>query len=186
MIPTLPFQPKRVALKNGVEVTLASLDATRAAKLNTLDRRLHDSDVGLIRNPDEFRETPQETVERFEKWLAQKSGLWIIALLDGEIVGEAMLKTHPFRRLAHMAEFSIGVHPDFQGLGMGRALTAACLEWAQSAGLTRVELGVFASNVRAQQLYASLGFEREGIRKNYVRHDDGRYEDDIAMAKIWD
>jgi putative acetyltransferase len=41
---------------------------------------------------------------------------------------------------------------------------------------------VLAENTRAVALYESLGFAREGVRARFVRHPDGRYEDDLIMT----
>ena len=58
------------------------------------------------------------------------------------------------------------------------------LKWAKVQGLTRIELFTFASNLKAQKLYLTHGFIQEGTRKNYLHHDDGRFEDDFLFAKF--
>jgi RimJ/RimL family protein N-acetyltransferase len=59
------------------------------------------------------------------------------------------------------------------------------LELARERGMERVELHVFAENVRARRLYESLGFVVEGTcpRRDKV---DGQYRDDIMMALVLD
>ena len=80
---------------------------------------------------------------------------------------------------------SLGVHPRAQGRGVGRALLARLLELCDAdSQLTRLELYVRADNERAQRLYASLGFEQEGVRRRFVRLEDGRYVDDWIMARF--
>ncbi|HEU5202883.1 MAG TPA: GNAT family N-acetyltransferase [Candidatus Limnocylindrales bacterium] len=58
----------------------------------------------------------------------------------------------------------LAVHPSAQGLGVGRALTLACLERARREGRSGVALYTRPANVPAQRLYASLGFERDAER----------------------
>ena len=48
-----------------------------------------------------------------------------------------------------------------------------------------VELGVFAGNTRAIQLYEQLGFAHEGVRRR-ARKLDGMYEDNVMMALVFD
>lgn len=59
---------------------------------------------------------------------------------------------------------SIGVFPQFRGLGVGRALIEAFCNKAFVAGHERVGLIVDFDNQQAEGLYASLGFERVGSR----------------------
>lgn len=52
------------------------------------------------------------------------------------------------------------VRDDAQGQGIGRALMEALQRAAQEAGKEGLKLDVVRANVRAQNLYASLGFVR--------------------------
>ncbi|MBQ9138375.1 MAG: GNAT family N-acetyltransferase [Alistipes sp.] len=60
---------------------------------------------------------------------------------------------------------SVGVLPDFRGLGVGRALVAAFCEKAFAEGHARVGLIVDHTNPNAEKLYTSLGFERVGTKE---------------------
>ena len=46
-----------------------------------------------------------------------------------------------------------------RGLGAGRALLAACDDWARSRKLKVMMIGVLAGNRRAAEIYAQAGFE---------------------------
>lgn len=46
----------------------------------------------------------------------------------------------------------------------------------------KIELNVRAGNLRAQNLYRSMGFVEEARFRNRVRRIDGRFEDDLGMA----
>ena len=59
---------------------------------------------------------------------------------------------------------SIGVFPEFRGLGVGRALIDAFCDKAFAEGHERVGLMVDYDNPQAEKLYISLGFERVGTR----------------------
>ncbi|MGD9996050.1 MAG: mycothiol synthase, partial [Ilumatobacteraceae bacterium] len=54
--------------------------------------------------------------------------------------------------------YVIAVHPDFHGLGLGRALTVAGLESIARRGVTDGMLYVDGDNAAAMRLYESLGF----------------------------
>lgn len=59
---------------------------------------------------------------------------------------------------------SAGVLPEFRGLGVGRALLTAMSDRAFAEGHERVGLIVDFDNPQAENLYASLGFERVGTK----------------------
>lgn len=59
---------------------------------------------------------------------------------------------------------SIGLLPQFQGLGLGRALLSAFCDRAFAEGHHCVGLLVDYENPHAEQLYGSLGFERVGSK----------------------
>lgn len=54
--------------------------------------------------------------------------------------------------------YVVGVDPDHQGLGLGRALTLAGLHWLVGQGLTQAMLYVEGDNAAAKATYGRLGF----------------------------
>ena len=74
----------------------------------------------------------------------------------------------------------------WRGEGIGRRIIQQATDWeCRSHVLTRIELHVFAGNVRAIHLYESCGFGLEGVRRQAV-HRDGEYIDDLVMAYLLD
>jgi mycothiol synthase len=74
---------------------------------------------------------------------------------DGRLAAFCWTKVHS----ATVGEiYVIAVHPDFHGLGLGRALTIAGLRHLADTGSTRAMLYVEADNTAAVRLYESLGF----------------------------
>ncbi len=62
----------------------------------------------------------------------------------------------------------ISVHPDFQGLGLGRDMCVAGLQWLETAGLTVAMLYVDSSNQAAVKMYEGLGFAVDHVDRAYV------------------
>jgi ribosomal protein S18 acetylase RimI-like enzyme len=138
---------------------------------------------GMIHKPEELGLRNYETVEKINDWLHNHRGLWLIAVLDEKVIGEIDITVKDMDRIRHVGALTMGVLPDFQGQGVGSKLLEESIRWSKAQGLTRLELFVFATNHKAQNIYQKFGFVEEGVRKNYLRHDDGTYEDDWLLAK---
>lgn len=55
---------------------------------------------------------------------------------------------------------------------------------SREAGGEKMTLGVISENSGAVALYEKLGFEREGLSTRAFKTTDGRYLDDVMMAKF--
>ena len=74
---------------------------------------------------------------------------------------------------------NLAVDPEFRRKGLAKRLLRDALQRAAEAGFERSTLEVRASNLVAQALYHSVGFEPVGIRKRY--YQDNR-EDALIMG----
>jgi len=104
---------------------------------------------------------------------------------EDAVVGWCDITPNSIPEFRHVGVLGMGVIAPFRGRGIGRALLETTLRHAkEQSQIERVELLVFASNHRAIELYKQFGFEYEG-EKRKVRKIDGRYENDILMAKLF-
>lgn len=78
---------------------------------------------------------------------------------------------------AHL--MTIAIAPEWQGRGLGEWLLLSVLELIEARGATLCTLEVRVSNLRAQALYRTLGFEVEGRRRRY--YSDNK-EDALIMT----
>ena len=127
------------------------------------------------------------TVDAERKLIATlpASQRFLVAELDGEIVGNLQLKPMSDRRaLAHVRVLGMGVRRGWRRRGVGRALLAEAVRWAPTAGVSRIELYVYARNTPAIRLYESFGFEHEGRRRRIIREGD-QFIDDLLMARLF-
>jgi N-acetylglutamate synthase-like GNAT family acetyltransferase len=96
----------------------------------------------LVSSPHEL------TLAAFEKTVAEldKSGRYIVAEKDREIVGRALLDPMPLEAISHVFRLTIVVHPGYLGKGTGAALMRDLLAWAeQTPRLGKIELLVRAT-----------------------------------------
>jgi ribosomal-protein-alanine N-acetyltransferase len=67
--------------------------------------------------------------------------------------------------------YTICVHPDARGKGIGSALLTKALDIARGKGVRAMFLEVDATNTAALNLYKKAGFAKIGIRKAYYHHE---------------
>lgn len=72
----------------------------------------------------EFEREFLTNIERSEK------EVYLCAVIDGHIVGTASVFAVGANKVGHRAEFGIAIDKDYWGIGIGQALTAACIECA--------------------------------------------------------
>lgn len=110
--------------------------------------------------------------------------LFLVAEWHGEVVGNAGLTSFAAVRRRHAMGLGLAVATHAQGHGVGRALMAAVIDWADHwAQVLRIELTVYTDNERAIALYRSFGFESEGVHRAFALRD-GVYVDALAMARL--
>lgn len=113
-----------------------------------------------------------------------RSELHLVALLDERVIGGAGLHPELALRRRHAMTLGIWVAPPAQGQGVGKALMAALLDYADNwAQVLRIELSVYCDNERAIRLYRRYGFEIEGTLRAYALRN-GRYVDVHTMARL--
>ena len=92
---------------------------------------------------------------------------------NGRLAAFCWTKLHGDTRGAHhhlIGEiYVIAVHPEFHGLGLGRALTVAGLQHLHAVRATSAMLYVDADNVAAVRLYRHLGFTVTHAAQAYQR-----------------
>lgn len=123
----------------------------------------HEQTDFLTTYPDEIT----FTVEQEEKYLQAKTDspneAELVAEVDGRIVGQAGIEAQGTAdKMKHRASFGISIDQAYWGLGMGRALTRACIALARQAGYRQLELAAVADNEHALALYTSEGFTEYG------------------------
>jgi mycothiol synthase len=93
---------------------------------------------------------------------------FFLAERGGKVVGFHWTKVHIQPEVIGEV-YVVGIDPEEQGTGLGRALTLVGLRYLRSRGLPTVMLYVDESNGPAIRMYESLGFVHHGTDVMYAR-----------------
>ena len=173
---------RKIILKNGKEALLRNAVGSDGAAVFEIVNRTHDETDYLLSYPDENSYDPEQEARFLEEKANSPNETEIIALVDGKIVGtsgiEAVGKKY---KVKHRAEFGISVLKAYWGLGVGKALTKACIQCAKEAGYEQLELNAVAENSTALSLYQSLGFEEFGRNPRGFNSRESGYQELVYM-----
>ncbi|MER5634731.1 mycothiol synthase [Streptomyces nitrosporeus] len=111
--------------------------------------------ASFAHHPEQGSLTQQDLDDRkAEPWFDPKG--FFLAERDGELIGFHWTKVHAEERLGEV--YVVGIRPDAQGGGLGKALTAVGLRHLAAEGLPTAMLYVDADNPAALSVYERLGF----------------------------
>ena len=117
----------------------------------------------LLAYPDETNMTAGQEAAFLKEKMESADEIELLAEIDGVVVGSAGIsRIGKQDKLKHRAEFGISVDKAYWRLGIGRALTEACIECARTAGYIQLELETVAENKNALALYQGEGFVEYG------------------------
>lgn len=170
-------------LKNGKKALIRNADKEDGAAVFDIFNLSHAETDYLLSYPDENSFDAGQEAQFLEEKTNSPDEAELIAVIDGKIIGtagfEAVGKKY---KVKHRAEFGICVLKEYWGLGIGRALTLACIECAKNAGYKQLELNVVADNERAVSLYKSLGFVEFGRNPKGFNSRISGYQELLYMS----
>lgn len=106
----------------------------------------------------------------------------LVAKVDCRV--EGFLGIHRMsKRMKHVGEVGIMIHPEYQRKGIGTKLLKAAIRLASKKGYRRLEADTLATNVAMRKIAQKAGFKLEGVRKMRIRKN-GQYLDEALMAII--
>ncbi len=139
-------------------------------------RRMVLGDVEKVHRIEEESFPRPWSVRDFEREMtANPCARYLVAETGGEIIAFAGIWV--ILDESHIT--NIAVAKKWRGRGIGKRITGELLQYASNLGACYATLEVRKSNLTAQGLYASFGFEKVGVRKRYYE-DNG--EDGLIMA----
>ena len=173
---------KNITLKDGRTCTLRNGTAEDGQALLDIFNLTHAQTDYLLTYPEESTHTAQQEADYLEQKTESADEIELLAELGGEVVGTAGIGCVARKeKTRHRAEFGISVDKAHWGLGIGRALTEACIECARNAGFVQLELEAVAENKNALALYESVGFQEYGRNPKGFRSRVSGWQELVLM-----
>ena len=143
---------------------------------NVIIRRMAVADVDTVAAIElETFPTPWSRDAFLQELERNVAARYLVAEKDGEVIGYA----GAWIILDESHITNIAIRESERGHGYGRLLTEALMQYLSNLGAAYATLEVRKSNVRAQNLYKSVGFIQLGVRKRYYEDNN---EDALLMV----
>jgi RimJ/RimL family protein N-acetyltransferase len=137
------------------------------------------------------RPTPADEAQWFAglyRRTLEREAVVSVAEVDGTVVGSCTIGRIAPRadsENGHVGELGILVRQSHRGQGIGTALLADAIGRARGL-FSVVRLSVFATNVRARELYARIGFQPAGRIPRGIRRAGTYIDEDLMVLPLSD
>ena len=173
---------KEIELKDGRKIIIRKAEKSDARAIIEYLQVVGGESDYITFGKDEFEKTVAEEEMFIENISNTKNALFILAEMDGKIIGNLSFAGGPRKRIEHVGEFGVTVLKDYWGIGVGTALVRELIQWSRESGIIRkINLRSRTDNFSAISTYENLGFVQEGIRTRDLCID-GKFYDSICMG----
>ena len=173
---------QKIQLKNGKEALIRNGDEADGETVFDVFNRTHEETDYLLSYPEENSLDPEQEAQFLKEKTISSNETELVAVIDGRIAGTAGIEAVGNKyKLKHRAEFGISMLKEYWGLGLGKALTMACIQCARDAGYDQLELNVVAENERALSMYRALGFVEFGRNPKGFNSKNTGYQELVYM-----
>lgn len=154
-------------------------------KIKPLETKHHKEVLNIYKLGIETKNaTFNTTVPTWEDW--NKGHLQhsrLVIETDDKIAGWIALSPVSSRcNYSGVAEVSVYIHPDFNGLGLASRLMEAMIEQSENNGIWTLQSSVFPENEASIRLHEKFGFRKVGYREK-ISKMDGIWRDTILLER---
>jgi RimJ/RimL family protein N-acetyltransferase len=174
---------RRYILKNGLELIVRRASAEDTERVISFVEQVAGESENITIGPGEFDIGPEEERAFLQKSKESVAGfLYLVAEINGEIVGTLSFAAGQRPRTQHAGEFGTSVLRRYWNQGIGSYLLTYLIDWARHTGIIRkINLRVRVDNSAAIHLYEKHGFVREGrVSRELYLHQE--YVDVYVMG----
>lgn len=133
-------------------------------------------------------ETEERSAEERGRWLAAHDEhhpcLVAVDSTDNRVAGWVSADGYrPRQCYCGIAEFSVYVHEDYRGRGVGRIMMEAFIPACEQVGLWKLVSRIFPENMASRTLCRRVGFREVGVYEKHAQLD-GVWKDVVIVERI--
>lgn len=173
---------QHVMLANHLQLTLRPASPKDAEQVLAYLERVAGESENLAFGPGELGISLEQEQVFLQQAEAQPTDLYLLAEIEGEIVGVLTFSAEKRPRVQHGGEFGMSVLRKHWSQGIGSRMLVYLIEWArQTRVIRKINLRVRVDNLSAVHLYEKYGFVHEGRRsREFYLH--GQFIDVFLMG----
>ena len=170
--------PKDIKLKDGSKSRFRPLRKDDEKAFHDFFLAVPEAERMFIKH----RVTDPEIIRDWCQKIDLGRNLPLLALMDGNIVGDATLPQQMGGWKRHIGRVSVLVLPNYRGRGLARALVAEIVDLARHLGLEKVEAEFIGEQEAAIKMFAMLGFSNLLRLEDYVKDMQAIKHDYVMMG----
>jgi L-amino acid N-acyltransferase YncA len=171
--------PKSVSLEDGASVTLRPLLKRDEAALREYFGSLPPEDRMCLKED----VTDPKIIEKWIYELDYDAILPLIALHNGNIVGDATLHFNPIGWTKHQGEVRLTTSTQYRVRGLGTIMVQNLIDIASQIGLEQIHIEIPPVLDKAFYLFEKMGFKEVANLPGFVRDLEGKESDLVLMVK---
>lgn len=172
--------PKEVILSDGTGVSLRLLRDGDQEALYAMFRRLSPEELWYLNHD----VTDPGLMDRWIRDLDPARVLSLVAVLEGRILGNAVLMRKGFGAKSHVGKIRISVDPAFREKRLGTWMLLDLVNMAMAAGLKMLAMRLVEDrDAYIIQGVKKLGFSQEAVLRDYLLGHAGEPHNLVIMTK---
>lgn len=171
--------PQTISLEDGTPVTLRPLLKTDEAALLVYFGSLPPEDRLCLKED----VTDPKVIENWIYEMEYDAILPLIALSNGNIVGDATLHFNPIGWTKHQGEVRLTTATRYRVRGLGTIMVQNLIDIATRLGLEQIHIEIPPVLDKAFYLFEKMGFKEVANLQGFVRDLEGKESDLVLMVK---
>ncbi|MBK8550392.1 MAG: GNAT family N-acetyltransferase [Ignavibacteria bacterium] len=161
------IESKKLLSKGGETIIIRTAEPADAESLIYINMKIVNEKLYMLRQPREAVYTKDGEIKKIKDYLNSTGSLYIVAEVNGKVVGYLDFQNGGFKRTQHSGSFSLYILMEWREKGIGNLLLQALTDWAEgNPVIEKITLAVFSNNERAKNLYKKWASKKKaGARK---------------------
>lgn len=172
------LKEEKVTLRGGAQVVIRGLRPDDGPALLKFFLGLPREDRLYLRDD----VTREGFLEEFVEKADFEAIIPLVAVKEGEIIGNATLYRTRHGWTVHVAQLRMAVAASFQRRGLGSELARQLVRIAMDLGVDKMVAQVADNQAGAKRAFEKLGFVREAVLKGHVKDINGKKRDLVILS----